>query len=187
MEECKDWPKLEQVGDITHRRLHADMILHQANCVMNQGGAQGLAKTLLDKYPYADIYNGKYKERQPGTAILSHPPRGWRGPTIAHLLGQKRFGHPSEKENEKTGREWFGDSLKCLFKQLKELLEKHPNQKEYTIAIPMYIGCGLAGGRWGDYSQYLDQFVEQARKHIKCPLKFVFVSLYQKGQQVRGG
>lgn len=176
-----DWPKVEKPDQngAERRSLHAEMIIHQANCVINQEGlAAGLAKTLFDKYEYADIYAGKHAGREPGTTLISHPPPGWRGPIIAHVLGQRRIGTHCEKETEKQRRTWFGQALKHLFHQIKEGLDRRgqPNHT-FAIAIPRYIGCGRAGGNWTHYEQYVNQFCDQCHKHIETKIKFVLLNL----------
>lgn len=176
-----EWPKVEKrEGDITSKKLKADLILHQANCVLNNGGESGLAKTLLEKYGYANIYSGLYKNRKPGDVIVSHPSPGWDGPSIAHILGQRLLGGPSSRETKKMRLEWFDQALKKLFLLLKENLDKYENKNEYRIAMPHHIGCGLAGGDIEDYTQYVSQFMDQCRIHVKRPTHFIILHFHSK-------
>jgi hypothetical protein len=114
-------------------------ILHQGNCQTQR--AMGLAATLFTEFPWANCYSDG-TTRLPGDYCLRV--RGER--RVVTLFGQSKPGIPTAKEHRKLRFQWFCQALE------KFIADHNP----LTLAIPLRIGCGLAGGDWeGTYLPYL--------------------------------
>jgi O-acetyl-ADP-ribose deacetylase (regulator of RNase III) len=132
-----------------------EAIVHQCNCVSK--GSAGLARSLFQKYPWADIYRNRFSPSIPGTIrIVPAPDREvkWscRLKVIA-LFGQYAPGAPSREtymSDSSSDRERFFQN--CL----KWLSETNVS----SLAFPYGIGCGLAGGHWPTYQAMLEQFAK---------------------------
>ena len=132
------------------------VILHQCNCVSTK--PVGLANSIFNKYPYANIYKNRIEEYYtpkelglytPGTIIVSYGHK-----IIINLFGQLNPGKPNIIETSNKRQAYF---LKGL-KDIDAWLIDHPEIK--SIAVPYKIGCGMAGGNWETYSSYLQCFAD---------------------------
>lgn len=120
-----------------------DIIVHQVN---HQGvmGA-GLALQIKKKYPlnfqsYVDICNKDSWERIQGFGGVSFVFED--GKIIANMFGQRYF-----------GKQHLSPDYKAMRNGLKTISEradgrKNSNGKNYSIAIPYGLGCGLGKGNW---------------------------------------
>jgi O-acetyl-ADP-ribose deacetylase (regulator of RNase III) len=122
-------------------------IVHQTNSVSR--GASGLAKSIFDRFPDANIYkNRPYPyvakgEDLPGHIII-------RGRIIA-IGGQYYPGQANEKSLIDSSIVREGYFWQCLRQIAKiENLE--------SIAFPFRIGSGLAGGNWEHYYKMIENF-----------------------------
>lgn len=116
-------------------------IAHQTNSISNRAG--GLAYDLFKRFPYADIYAPRTSPDEPGTIVISGNGEDQR--YIIHLNAQYYPGESSDTDSEidgsKAREKYFHE---CLLKVARiENLE--------SIALPYFIGCGLAGGNWNYY------------------------------------
>jgi hypothetical protein len=115
-------------------------IAHQCNCVVNN--PKGLAKSIFDKYPYADIYSSRKNKDIPGHNIIC----SGNDKIIINMLAQYYPGKSKYNNDSVPNRlQWFRDCLNEI-SNIPDL----KNKKE-SLAIPFNIGCGLAGGNWDDY------------------------------------
>jgi O-acetyl-ADP-ribose deacetylase (regulator of RNase III) len=118
--------------DILNIPFHVDYIAHQCNCTSR--GSKGLAKSIFEKYPYANTY-GMYRE--PGTIHV-------RG-NVINMYAQRRPGLPSGDDTPSLRILWFKSCLKEILKI----------EGIHSIAFPYRIGCGLAGGDWKQYQEMI--------------------------------
>ena len=124
------------------------VIAHQVNCqgVMGAGVAKQIRSKLLTPCQYQAYRNKcrKFGKNLLGTCYLDKIEK--RPLYVAHLFG----------ENVPTGRglDTDYDSLEEAVINLKITARQH----QLPVAIPGYLGCGLAGGDW-----------EYVYKHILVP------------------
>ena len=155
-------------GDIIESK--EKYICHQCNCLTNH--AAGIAKTIFERFPYADIYaSRKGTQYDPKHLIPGHEPgkiivcgNGKDQRYIVNMFGQLYPGKPKFPQSKIDGtvarRNYFRSCLQALT-NLSEL---------DSISFPFKIGCNMAGGNWDDYKNDLDVFAS----HIKKP-----VTIYQ--------
>jgi O-acetyl-ADP-ribose deacetylase (regulator of RNase III) len=138
-------------------------IAHQCNCVTVR--AHGLSKSIADRYPYADVYakrkpitstrNTAKDTSVPGTIEICSPPSSSNDPHIICMFAQvtpgktgaySKYYQTNYSDTKKNRLAWFEQ---CL----KEIEKLSINR----VAMPYFIGCGLAGGNWDDYREILNQ------------------------------
>jgi len=121
-------------------------LCHQCNCITNRSAH--LAKSVFERFPYADIYTPRKDPDKPGTIIISGDDATQR--FVINMLGQYypgRCKYPSGKKDGYPARQSYFQS--CL-----EQMEKLTG----SFAFPWRIGCGAAGGYWEDYLFDLKEF-----------------------------
>jgi ribA/ribD-fused uncharacterized protein len=133
-------------------------IAHQCNCKTRK--YKGLASTIYKKHPKAEPYSSGALiphggQPQPGLVLVSGPvinmfaqynPGPARPEAASQSGGASRS---SEPEDTATNRlSWFQKCLDTVFE----------NKDIKSVALPMKIGCGLAGGAWIQYEQLLAKF-----------------------------
>lgn len=132
-------------------------IAHQCNCLTTY--AKGIAKTIFDHYPHADIYSSRTfgnepsSEQMPGNIIICGNGKDQR--YVINMMGQFYPGKPKYPNSFKDGylaREKY-------FKQCLKKISQIPNIK--SIAFPYAIGCRLAGGDWSHYFDFIKTFAEK--------------------------
>jgi O-acetyl-ADP-ribose deacetylase (regulator of RNase III) len=123
-------------GDILNAT--EDYIVQQVNATGNRN--MGLASSIAKKYPLSNIYSGihKVENRIPGTIIIRDK--------VINIVGQINPGKPSGKDSAINRITFFKNALNAIPKDL------------VSIAFPMGIGCGLAGGDWDVYLNLIKQF-----------------------------
>ena len=132
-------------GDLL--KAEETFIAHQVNCkgVMGAGVAKQIKNKLL-----APIEFEKYRN----ICLNSSPEELLNGTILAHCVkektGQNQYVVDLFGENTPTGK-GLDTNYEALYKALKTLKGfmisvKAPLEK--SIAIPGYLGCGLAGGDW---------------------------------------
>jgi len=119
-------------------------LCHQTNCVSVR--SKHLAKSIFDKYPYANVYQQRDEHSKPGTIIISG---GLNDRLIINMMGQYYPGckYPDSLKDGKNTRIKYFDS--CLRSMLS---------LQGTFAFPWRIGCGAAGGDWEVYIAMLKDF-----------------------------
>ena len=132
-------------------------IAHQCNCISTD--AKALAKSLFDKYPYANTYKKRiYKNvqthTQPGTidVLEGHP-------QIINMYAQY-YPHIAKYNNDTQEKRivWFQECLTHI--------SNIENIKHQTIAMPYNIGCGAAGGNWNIYSKMIEDFANDNQIYV---------------------
>lgn len=116
----------------------AEIIAHQVNCQGVMGA--GLAKQIRDTYPevYEAYRDHCLNHEKSGALLLGsilYQPVKNKRLCVANLFAQDKFGNGCQTDYE---------ALKKCF----NILEQHAGAKNFKVAIPFKIGCGLAGGDW---------------------------------------
>lgn len=121
----------------------AQVVAQQCNCVTKS--SKGLSQAIAKKFPHADFYSKRTKNSKPGTIELAG--KGKERKIIA-MYSQNQPGKPTSKESSSMREEWFRECLDRIGR-IKNLR---------SIAFPMNIGCGLAGGVWNNYEGMIRKF-----------------------------
>jgi O-acetyl-ADP-ribose deacetylase (regulator of RNase III) len=142
-------------GDLT--KINTQYISHQCNCTSKK--VAGLAKNIFEKFPWSDIYSRRsplakenLRSDLPGPGSISIHGDGENQRYVINMLAQIYPGKPKYPEDINDGyssREKY--FISCLNQIAKiENLE--------SIAFPKFIGCGLAGGSWERYREFIENF-----------------------------
>ncbi len=124
---------------------NAAYIAQQVNCMGVMGA--GLAKSIREKYPAVyDEYRELCKRTEPSRHLLGtcQLVQVTDGVTIANCFGQVEYGR------DKQYTDYSG--LRKALIALKFSAEKTGG----CIAIPYNLGCGLAGGKWNQVLDIID-------------------------------
>ncbi len=142
-------------GDIT--KINTQYIAHQCNCISKH--AYGLAKILFETFPWSDIY----KERVSTDHSDFHPDcpgeisihgNGQDQRYVINMLAQFWPGKPKQNED-------ILDGYKVREKYFKSCLKKIIQIENLeSVAFPVNIGCGLAGGDWKQYKSFIEVFAK---------------------------
>jgi len=123
-----------------------DIIGHQVNCKGVMGA--GLTKQIRNTYPHVyDDYKTLCENTKNKSSLLGHVQcvkinkDEIFGKIIANIFAQEKYGRNSVHTNYTALREGL-EKLRAL------VTSKHFYNK--SIALPYYIGCGLAGGDWNE-------------------------------------
>jgi len=132
----------------------AKYICHQCNCLTSHSA--GLAKSMFDAFPYANIYatrenlsNWKDHRDQPGTINIAGNGKDKR--FIINMFAQIFPGKPKFPYSSTDGwgaREGY----------FKTCLDKIALLDIGSIAFPDHIGCSMAGGNWENYLKMIEDF-----------------------------
>lgn len=124
-------------------------IAHQCNCVTNT--AAGLAYYLFRKYPHSNVYFFRTSHSTPGTIQVCGD--GVNNRYVINMYSQYYPGGAwDDFENDHY------ELRKDYFKNCLSEISKIPNIQ--SIAFPYKIGCGIAGGKWEDYLEMLNEFAD---------------------------
>lgn len=134
-----------------------DIIIQQVNCQGVMGG--GLAKQILMRYPEVPKEYRDYWVKQINTYSSSEEFLGnvlyvntYDGKLIANVFGQN---HIRKGFGDKTvyTQEW------ALLKGIDEVKNK-AYELGLSVAIPTFIGCGLANGDWNSIKSKIEEIFE---------------------------
>ena len=133
------WATYES-GDILNWENKVDIIGHQVNCLGVMGG--GLALQIASKWPSVESAYKKYIDNWCQHGSQKHllgdchiTPTSSKC-SIANLFGQYNIGGGKRTDYE------------ALHKSLRYLKSYMQSQKLTKLALPVNLGCGLAGGDW---------------------------------------
>lgn len=135
-------------------------ILHQTNCISDSGAA-GIAKSIFEKYPYADCYKSRLEASKPGTIDIRGNGADQR--FVVNLHAQYYPGKPryplSSLDGIPVREKYFHQCLLRLAK-VSDL---------ESVALPWSIGCGIAGGNWNHYIVTITNFANyiEAKQNAK--------------------
>lgn len=134
-----------------------DIIVQQVNCHGVMGG--GLAKQILMKYPEVPKEYKKYwtkwmKNAQKTSVMLGEVlyVDVYDGKIIANIFGQDNIRSGFEDKTVYT-KEW------ALLKGIEEVKNK-AYELGLSVAIPTYIGCGMANGDWNEIKPKIEEIFE---------------------------
>lgn len=133
-------------------------IAHQCNCVTQK--AAHLAKSMFDRFPYANIYKERILPWTPpvgmqmGDIIVRGNGEDQR--FVINMLAQYYPGSPKYSDSSRDG-------FIARKNAFQECLNKISEIPELTsIGLPFGIGCGAAGGDWLIYRKMIKNFSEKA-------------------------
>lgn len=127
----------------------AEYICHQVNCMGVMGS--GVAKQIREKWPhvYQSYHDAteNYTKEHGREALLGKVQfiKVAENTSVVNMFGQFNYGRDGAKYTD------MGALRKCF-----ATLEKRVRPGE-TIAMPYRIGCGLAGGDWGEVVDMLSE------------------------------
>lgn len=137
------------VGNILDEKHNFDYIVHQVNSTTTH--SKGLANKVFLKYPLANNYAPTNSNVVGQCAIFSN---------IVNLCGQRLPGPPRSQETKSERLEWFRQGLDDLASKV--------GRTSY-VAMPIRIGCGLAGGDWESYLDIIEKW-HQRNSDIRLTL-----------------
>jgi len=130
-------------------------IAQQTNC--NTKTPHGLSDAIAKKWSYANPYGNRGSQPDtPGSVVILEPPVGRVGPTVLCLMAQWSPSKPNAysnryprtyKDSYDNRKQWFRECLSCLDDEIPD---------SEVVCFPYQIGCGLAGGKWADYQNMLE-------------------------------
>ena len=121
-------------------------LCHQTNCVSTR--SKHLAKSIFDRFPYANVYQQRDTHSKPGTIIISGD---GNDRLIINMMGQFYPGckYPNSLKDGKVIRtKYFANCLNSMC------------SLQGTFAFPWRVGCGAAGGDWEIYLYMLKDFAK---------------------------
>ena len=128
----------EIVGDLL--TCDANILCHQVNChgVMGAGVALSIREKLLTEEQYLEYIQFCVKNRIDALGkVLTFKVKGRENKYVANCFSQNDW--------SRSGSLTDYDALRlCLSK-----IEHDAAQRGLSVALPGYIGCGIAGGDWG--------------------------------------
>lgn len=136
-----------------------DIVVQQVNCRGFMG--KGLADTIMKRYSNVKKEYQAFRTKQLKNLTQDSDLLGmvnyvdvYDGKIIANVFGQVDI------------RKGYND--KAVYTKTDKLLEGIANVKDkaealnLSVAIPTYIGCGLAGGDWNDIKQKIDDLFKNS-------------------------
>lgn len=146
-------------GDLLACKEH--FIAQQCNCVTVR--AHGLSQSIAKKYPYANIYGKRTPIGQRNCALNSATPgtieicssTTSQGPNVICMLAQYCPGKPTEYS--KYYKSDYKDDASNRLVWFEQCLQEIIDAGITRVAMPYLIGCGLAGGKWSEYSKLLEE------------------------------
>lgn len=130
----------------------ADVIAHQVNCKGVMG--KGLAATIRKRYPNVfTVYKAACKRVPSSNELLGKiqtiPCGGSTERWIVNCFAQDGFG------TDKCYTDYA--AFESCFRKLRDWAIQNGHKK---IAVPHYIGCGLAGGDWNRVTRILENIFD---------------------------
>lgn len=153
----------EVTGDLT--RFDADFICHQANFygVMGGGVALSIWHRLLDapaKTAYRELCMEKGRELLGKAQYLPIVREDGRPGLLFNLFCQ-------DDRPQADGGLTRYDCMRTCLKAVEKAARQNGNR---TVALPGYMGCGIAGGNWHKvYGIIMDVFAESP---IECTIVY---------------
>lgn len=142
---------MEYRGDLLDAEV--DVIAHQCNCKTHR--AAGLAAQIFKRFPRTNDYVSNPDDSRYGTYLL-HYVEGAKFRAVLNLFTQLYPGSPQDigpLDTEQDRLRKFGSTLNGFCLEYGGVFE--------SIAFPMGIGCGLAGGDWPSYKRVIFDLAAQ--------------------------
>jgi len=154
-----------ETGDVLDWADEVDVIGHQVNCFGIMGG--GLALQIANRWPkvlreYQDfvkkcvdvakdsVFADKARNALLGLCLLVKADECW----IANLFGQYDIGGGLRTDYE------------ALLRSLKKLRYRMNDNSLTKLALPVNLGCGLAGGKWETVKALIEEAFEDSPVEI---------------------
>lgn len=128
-----------------------EVFCHQVNCYKVMGA--GIAKQIRDRYP--EVYE-EYEKREYAFLGAIDWIHTHDGRICVNMYAQKDYGTGSRKTD-------YIGFAGCLA-ELEDYLCSVP--KDYKVAFPYRIGCGLAGGDWKVVEALLEDFAYRVEQPV---------------------
>lgn len=138
-------------------------ICHQCNSVTTVGA--NLAKSMFNRYPYADIYKSRVygqdpsPDQLPGNIIVRGDGETYR--YIINMIGQYYPGYAKFPDSKRDG--WL--ARQNAFRECLNKIAAIPDLG--SISFPFGIGCGAAGGDWSIYRKMIKDFADQVNVPVR--------------------
>lgn len=134
-----------------------DIIVHQVNCQGVMGG--GLAKQIVMKYPEVPKEYKKYWTKQMKKLNYTSELLGevYYADTFDEKIIVNVFGQDHIRKSRWDKAIYTIDS--ALIKGIENVRDK-ARQLNLSVAMPTYIGCGLAGGDWNSVKPQIEKVFE---------------------------
>ena len=144
-------------GDIT--KTDKDIIVQQVNARGLMGS--GLAKTIMQRYDNVRKEYRSFREKELKTAKIDENLLGlvnyvdvYDGKIIANIFGQLDIRKDRYDKTVYTNKEALLKGIESVKNKAEEL--------GLSIALPTYIGCGLAGGNWEEIKNGIEIIFEDS-------------------------
>ena len=131
-------------------------ICHQTNCVTNR--AAQIAASMFARFPWANIYAPRVRPDQPGTIIIKGNGKDQR--FVIAMLAQYYPGSPKFPNSIKDG----SAARRAYFQSCLQAVRQIPDID--SVAFPFQIGCGAAGGDWGQYQNMIEEFAKSTTARV---------------------
>jgi O-acetyl-ADP-ribose deacetylase (regulator of RNase III) len=125
-------------------------IAHQCNC-LTQNSA-GTAKSIFDKFPYANTYANRTEPDKMGSIKILGNGQDQR--FVINMFAQY---YPGKSKFPKSTLDGTAVRLDCFYKCLLRVA-RLPDLE--SIAFPWRIGCNLGGGDWAAYLGTITNFAQ---------------------------
>lgn len=141
---------VETVGNIFES--DCTLIMHQANCFTTMSA--GIAKEVKMRYPEAFQADVNFYIPRGSRERLGKHSFAWartEDRLLINLYGQHGFG----RDRKYTEEDMLLAAIEDSFLKIPALQQRRPDMR-IKVGMPMYIGCGLAGGDWHIVSQGIE-------------------------------
>ena len=135
-----------------------DVICHQINCVTVGPNAKGIAKSIHEVFPFADIYTKRQiteEKTEFGKAYWLKGDESFK-PVVLAIAGQYFPGKPATANSRSI--DTAENRLKMFKNALNQVKIDLKTNGYKSIAFPDLIGCGMAQGNWEDYKNLIYNF-----------------------------
>lgn len=142
---------------------NAKYIAHQCNVLSQKAGH--LAKSVFNKYPYANVYGSRkrlinWRESRDRPGTISIMGDGLNNRYVINMFAQIFPGSPRFPDSISDGH---NAREKYFINCLKEI-SKISNLD--SVGFPWQVGCGAAGGNWERYRSFIDEFALNLKADI---------------------
>jgi hypothetical protein len=130
-------------------------IAHVTNAISITKAA-GIARTIFDKYPYADCYADRTEQSKPGTIDI----RG-DGKDNRYIINMHAMVYPGRCRYPQSSLDGLAARQKYFYHCLLRVSKIVDLE---SVALPWRVGCSLAGGSWEHYLGQINLFANHVDK-----------------------
>ena len=142
---------------------NSSIIVQQVNCLGRMGG--GLAKQIMEQYEsvkpdYQDFCDVHLKSGNTREELLGkvHFVKVKDGKVIANVFGQLNIRKHRWDKSVYTINDKLFEGI--------SIVKNYAEKNGLSIAIPTYIGCGLANGDWVEIKQGIDNIFKGSTVNV---------------------